>query len=117
MINALYSLFWDIRIDWSLGHLRTNGPRRLRYPFLRPTLHFPSPYLYYLAILLDGAIRFAWFFRVYPLAIAMRAELRDPKHVHDTGGLAGVDLALKVLEVLRRWMWTFFRIEREVGKP
>lgn len=80
VINAVYSLYWDVRIDWNLGYWRTvptNGPvsrtaPRLRYPFLRPVLHFPSPFAYYLAILCDAAIRFAWFFKVYPLYMALK---------------------------------------------
>ncbi|TPX60412.1 hypothetical protein PhCBS80983_g01787 [Powellomyces hirtus] len=32
--------------------------------------------------------------------------------------LVAIDIALKILEVLRRWMWVFLRVEREwVSRP
>jgi hypothetical protein len=133
ILHTVYSLYWDIVYDWNLGHVSGNyihqfmsggmgrGARNskqgLRYPFLREHLHFPSPLVYYLAMLLDAGCRFAWFFKVVPVYRILKMELATDKdlsvgHVHrPTEEFIALDLTLKLLEVFRRWVWVFFRIE------
>ncbi|KAJ3290862.1 protein-ER retention protein, partial [Borealophlyctis nickersoniae] len=102
-INSLYSLYWDIRVDWALFQPRS------RHTFLRSHLHFSRSPLYYLAMILDTLLRLTWTAKVALLYRLVRATVYQDAMPSSVG----VDVGLKVLEVLRRWMWVFFRIERE----
>ncbi|KAJ3125453.1 protein-ER retention protein [Nowakowskiella sp. JEL0407] len=130
-INSLFSIFWDIRMDWNLGNIpRPPQITAKKYPiksdfpiFLRPVLHFQHVILYYLAIILDIILRLAWIPKVallYELVeITVRSRSNNKSHVIVPNGevelpkLLVADLTLKVLEIFRRWVWVFFRIERE----
>ncbi|KAJ3229243.1 hypothetical protein HDU81_005536 [Chytriomyces hyalinus] len=92
--------------------------------FLRRTLHFRQPWIYYLAIVLNTLLRMSWIVRVAILQALLRKSFAAGArggHHHDLdvelgdlrGVLLGLDLGLKGLEVLRRWVWVFFRVERE----
>ncbi|KAJ3243288.1 hypothetical protein HDU78_000676 [Chytriomyces hyalinus] len=92
--------------------------------FLRRTLHFRQPWIYYLAIALNTLLRMSWIVRVAVLQALLRKSFAAGArggHHHDLdvelgdlrGVLLGLDLGLKGLEVLRRWVWVFFRVERE----
>ncbi|KAI8617306.1 EXS family-domain-containing protein [Chytriomyces sp. MP71] len=191
IINSVYSLYWDIWVDWQLG----NWSRRSRsgstapsisrrnsqagpsihlspissssisplpaqsilsptgtytsingdstrlsisdldapldyasstnstpFPFfLRKSLHFRLPIVYYLAIAFNMLLRMSWIVRVAILQSLLRksfaAGARGGHHADEVGNLRGVllgvDLGLKGLEILRRWVWVFFRVERE----
>ncbi|RKO92766.1 EXS family-domain-containing protein, partial [Blyttiomyces helicus] len=127
MINSLYSLYWDVYMDWHLGNrlgrrakprrseipppITTSGSSSTYPPFLRPILHFPYPSLYYLAIVLDSSMRFAWLLRLVPRHVTVRAA--GFSFAAAATAPAALDAGLKVLELLRRWMWVFFRVERE----
>ena len=54
MITTVYSLFWDIYVDWGLFR-GTKGSNRI----LRNDIMF-KPVIYYLAIFMDTALRFWW---------------------------------------------------------
>lgn len=77
-VSSVYSLIWDLKIDWGLG-------RKNR------AYYFDTKW-YYLASVLDIILRFAW--------IASRPY----EHII---------LLLQVLELFRRWVWIFFRVESE----
>ena len=58
IVNSLYSFWWDVVMDWNLSILTTpSGPGPGRWG-LRKSIHFSSPYLYYVAIGLDLLLRF-----------------------------------------------------------
>ena len=54
VINAIYTSFWDIYYDWSLGDPRA------RHPFLRKELGYKKVWWYYTAMVIDPILRFAW---------------------------------------------------------
>ncbi|KAJ3142385.1 hypothetical protein HDU90_004658 [Geranomyces variabilis] len=88
------------------------GPR---YPmFLRPTMHFRPVWLYYVAIVVDAVLRFSWVVRV-TLLWRVADSVGTVSAVGNMSGtkeaLVAIDVALKLLEIVRRWMWTFLRIE------
>lgn len=98
-INSAYSFYWDVTKDWDLT-LLTSSRRDAHYPYgLRRHRHF-SDRQYYLAILVDLVLRFTWLSRFMPGFV----WLCDTE--------VGVWL-LMFLEVARRWMWIFFRVETE----
>ena len=80
-------------MDWSL--LNYYAP----YPFLRKNLGYKYPGVYYAAMVLDPILRFNWiFYAIYSY---------DLQHSTLVSFFVGMS------EVLRRGMWTLFRVENE----
>lgn len=140
VLNSAYSYWWDIRYDWDLGHwhskyflLRDRLVLRLPsisslvqplssrkhsaseedvsqrqqelqedvvigrnvYPLPTPA----QPLLYYFALIVNLMARFAWAWRL--LLIHWGLHLDAEFSV----------FALQLIEIVRRWMWLFFRLE------
>jgi len=77
---------------------------KTKAPFgLRSTLLFPDAAMYYLAILLNFVLRFTW-------------SLKLSSHLHTIAQLEHGVFIMEALELLRRWVWVFFRIEYEAVK-
>ncbi|GAO49163.1 hypothetical protein G7K_3321-t1 [Saitoella complicata NRRL Y-17804] len=100
-LNTIYTSLWDLFMDWSL--LQPHAPHR----FLRHDLGFGKVWLYYFAIVADPIMRvLGWIF--YP---AFPAQIQHS---------ATVSFVHAIVEVFRRFMWNFFRMENEhmtnVGK-
>ncbi|KAB8302485.1 hypothetical protein EYC80_005888 [Monilinia laxa] len=94
-----------------LGHNQRLGPHPSHplikkntssYP-LRPRLYLPAQELYYIAILLDFLLRFTWSLKLSP-------------HLDHFADFESGIFLLEVLEVARRWMWIFLRVETEWGR-
>ncbi|ODQ65446.1 EXS-domain-containing protein [Nadsonia fulvescens var. elongata DSM 6958] len=100
-INSLYSFFWDVSCDWNLSLLISLiTEKRITYKGLRKTLIYKPVILYYIAIALDLCLRLTW-------------SLKLSSHwYHITDFEAGVFM-LEIMEVGRRWVWIFFKIESE----
>ncbi|KAH0542295.1 hypothetical protein FGG08_003322 [Glutinoglossum americanum] len=92
-INAIYCSIWDLLMDWSLGNPYAH------YPFLRDVLGFKHVWIYYAAMVLDPILRFNWIF------YAIFAS--DNQHS------ALLSFIVSLSEVLRRGMWSLFRMENE----
>lgn len=90
VVNSSYSLTWDLLFDWNLLK------RRAKYPFLRETLGYKPVAWYYVAVVADSILRFSWFLYIFDAA-ALSLPMR--------GWIVGF------LEITRRWMWNFFRLE------
>ena len=56
--------------------------------------------MYYTAIILDFILRMTWSLKLSP-------------HLDHWNDLEGGIFGLEVLEVARRWVWIFFRVETE----
>lgn len=94
-LNSIFTTIWDIVMDWSL--MDPSADR----PLLRKNLGFDVAWPYYLAMLVDPIIRSSWFFYIV--------------YAGQNPGMQSYILALA--EVLRRFMWCFFRVENEhIGK-
>ncbi|KAL1994604.1 hypothetical protein VTN49DRAFT_2074 [Thermomyces lanuginosus] len=104
-VNSAYSFWWDVTMDWDLtlltrSHYR-RGFRQQDYPYgLRRHRVFPRDDLYYGAIVIDLILRFTWLTR---LSVNL-----DRINSFESG-----IFLLVFLEVARRWMWIFFRVETE----
>ena len=59
--------------------------------------------MYYSAVFIDLLLRCTWSFKLSP-------------HLDHFNDLEGTIFLMEILEVLRRWMWIFFRVETEWGK-
>ncbi|KAL8688103.1 MAG: hypothetical protein Q9218_005904 [Villophora microphyllina] len=92
-VNSVYCSIWDLAMDWSLCNPYAE------HPFLRPVLGYKSPYLYYIAMIIDPLLRFNWIFYVI-----FTNELQHS---------ALLSFMISLSEVGRRAMWTLFRVENE----
>jgi hypothetical protein len=105
--NSFYSFYWDVAKDWDLTlftaitESRTaTHPSSSHTPYgLRPRLYF-SPSLYYVAIILDILLRCTWSLKLSP-------------HLDHFADFESGIFLMELLEVGRRWMWIFFRVETE----
>ncbi|TGO62232.1 hypothetical protein BCON_0021g00450 [Botryotinia convoluta] len=102
LINSLYSFYWDVTKDWDLTLLTPSSKNTASYP-LRPRLYLPTQELYYIAILFDFLLRFTWSLKLSP-------------HLDHFADFESGIFLLEVLEVARRWMWIFLRVETEWGR-
>ncbi|PWY69553.1 putative small molecule transporter [Aspergillus heteromorphus CBS 117.55] len=98
-INSAYSFYWDVTKDWDLT-LFSSARQSHEYPYgLRRHRYFTDQQ-YYMAISIDLAIRFSWLSR-YVLGFVWLSDTEFGIFV------------LMFLEVARRWMWIFLRVETE----
>lgn len=93
-INALYSSFWDILMDFSLGQTDSKNL------FLRDELSYKHyKWTYYVIMILDPILRFSWvFYAAYSSQIQQSAT---------------VSFIVSLVEIIRRFLWAFFRVENE----
>jgi hypothetical protein len=80
--------------DWSLG--------QIKYRFLGPRLMYPKHAMYYSIICLDLVLRFAWVLTLLP-----------PKSGAKFALPAYLTLVSMMLEIFRRTIWGFLRLENE----
>ncbi|KAL8961542.1 MAG: hypothetical protein Q9193_001915 [Seirophora villosa] len=81
------------------GRLTCLGNPFAEHPFLREVLGYKNPWAYYVAMILDPILRFNWIF-----------------YAIFSGGLqhsALLSFLISFTEILRRGMWTLFRVENE----
>ncbi|KAK9366167.1 EXS family-domain-containing protein [Lipomyces kononenkoae] len=102
IINSLFSFYWDVTKDWDLTMFKVASAKNSQLPHkgLRSILYFPSPYVYYAAVFLDFILRFTWSLKVSP-------------HLYFFNDQEGSVFALEIMELFRRWIWLFLRIETE----
>lgn len=103
-LNSFYSFYWDVAKDWDLS-LFSSGTERNdpEHPYgLRRHRYFWKNQLYYIAIVTDLLLRCTWSFKLSP-------------HLDHFNDLEGGIFLMEILEVFRRWMWIFFRVETECG--
>ncbi|KAJ1981815.1 protein-ER retention protein [Dimargaris cristalligena] len=87
--------------DWTYDDptsLLNTDSRTHCHPFLRPHIIFDNA-LYYAAIAINVLLRTTWTLKISP---------HLPIETLPLGGFT-----LEWLEVLRRWLWVYFRVERE----
>lgn len=108
LINSFYSFYWDVAKDWDLEFFSYlsqqqhshSSPYHTSPTLLRPKLMFHSRTIYYAAIALDFLLRFTWSLKLSP-------------HLDHFADFESGIFLLELLEVARRWMWIFFRVETE----
>lgn len=96
IISTCYTLFWDLKMDWGLLDTGAGENR-----FLREEIVYGSKGYYYFAIVEDFILRFVW-----TLTVSVGENpLFEHKEVLKT--------LLASLELFRRFVWNFFRLENE----
>jgi hypothetical protein len=100
LLNSLYSFYWDVTKDWDLT-LLTKERDSPEHPFgLRRVLLVHKPGVYYAVIALDLALRCTWMIKLSPTG----------DRISD---FESSIFLIQFLEVFRRWVWIFFRVETE----
>eukprot|EP01112_Ceratiomyxa_fruticulosa_P014910 TRINITY_DN4326_c0_g2_i1.p1 TRINITY_DN4326_c0_g2~~TRINITY_DN4326_c0_g2_i1.p1 ORF type:complete len:432 (+),score=31.95 TRINITY_DN4326_c0_g2_i1:250-1545(+) len=93
--STLYSYSWDIKMDWGL--LKPDA----KNPLLRTTLIFENKYIYYFAMIANLIMRVTWVITLSPAFFGVTLSR---------------DILISIMssvEVTRRIMWNFFRLENE----
>ncbi|KAM7491033.1 hypothetical protein LguiA_033954 [Lonicera macranthoides] len=100
-IAVIFSTYWDLVLDWGLLQ------RKSKNRWLRDKLLIPHKSVYFIAIVLNVVLRFAWLQTVLNFQVSF---------LHRETLIAIV----ASLEIIRRGIWNFFRLENEhlnnVGK-
>ncbi|KGY14478.1 hypothetical protein PABG_12664 [Paracoccidioides brasiliensis Pb03] len=99
LVNSLYTFYWDVTKDWDLTLFSSlNNLNDPDHPFgLRRHRYFHANEMYYSVIIINLLLRFTWVSQV------------SSRFYDNEGGV----FILMLLEVFRRWIWIFFRIETE----
>jgi len=98
--NSFYSFYWDVAKDWDLSLFSASRNSHLHPYGLRQRLYFPSKEIYYFAIVTDLLLRCTWSLKLSP-------------HLDHFADFESGIFLMEFLEVGRRWMWIFFRVETE----
>src|ERR1700761_6189989 len=101
-LNSFYSFYWDVTKDWDLTLFCSASERTSPdHPWgLRRHRFFHAHELYYFVIGIDFLLRCTWSFKLSP-------------HLDHFNDLEGGIFLMELLEVGRRWMWIFLRVETE----
>ncbi|XVF03484.1 hypothetical protein REPUB_Repub04eG0265200 [Reevesia pubescens] len=91
---TVYQLYWDFVKDWGLLQLNSNNP------WLRNELMLRRKFIYYFSMGLNLILRLAW------LQTVVHSSFE-----HVDYRVTGLFLA--ALEVIRRGLWNFYRLENE----
>ncbi|KAI3862449.1 hypothetical protein MKW92_005876 [Papaver armeniacum] len=98
---AIVAIYWDIVFDWGL--LQKNS----KNPWLRDKLLVPHKSVYFGIMVMDVLLRFAWLQTVLNIQVSFLHK-------------EAMVVVVACLEIFRRGVWNFFRIENEhlnnVGK-
>ncbi|KAG5895231.1 hypothetical protein JTB14_003448 [Gonioctena quinquepunctata] len=95
LFSSCYAYTWDIKLDWGLFDSKAGDNK-----FLREEIVYSSTWFYYFAIIEDLLLRFGWAFLISMTEMGYALE-------HSMVTL------LAPLEVFRRFIWNFFRLENE----
>uniref|UniRef100_A0A8C3AEN6 Xenotropic and polytropic retrovirus receptor 1 n=1 Tax=Cyclopterus lumpus TaxID=8103 RepID=A0A8C3AEN6_CYCLU len=97
VVSSCYTLVWDLKMDWGLFD-RNAGENT----FLREEIVYPQKAYYYSAIVEDVLLRFSW---------TLTVSLSTVSGLHGISDILATILA--PMEVFRRFVWNFFRLENE----
>ncbi|XP_031262390.1 phosphate transporter PHO1 homolog 3-like isoform X7 [Pistacia vera] len=101
VLAAIFGTYWDLVFDWGLLN------RHSKNRWLRDKLLVPEKSVYFIAMILNVLLRFAWIQTVVKF---------DFNFMHRNTLIA----TTACLEIIRRGIWSFFRLENEhlnnVGK-
>ncbi|RZF47136.1 hypothetical protein LSTR_LSTR005214 [Laodelphax striatellus] len=95
IVSSCFAYLWDIKMDWGLFDSKAGDNK-----FLREEIVYSSTSYYYFAVMEDFILRFGW---------VLSMSLTEMGYVHG-------DLMVSILsplEVFRRFVWNFFRLENE----
>ncbi|XP_062550648.1 solute carrier family 53 member 1 [Armigeres subalbatus] len=95
IVSSCYAYTWDIKMDWGLFDAKANDNK-----FLRDEVVYGSNWFYYFAIVEDLILRFGW---------TLSMSLIEMGYIEREIIVS----ILSPLEVFRRFIWNYFRLENE----
>ncbi|WZY97721.1 hypothetical protein YC2023_070050 [Brassica napus] len=95
VVAAIFGTYWDFVHDWGLLNQKSKNH------WLRDNLLIPQKEVYFIAMILNVLLRFAWIQTVLDFNLPFR---------HSTQTMVAV---VASLEIIRRGIWNFFRLEKE----
>lgn len=95
-VNTAFSIYWDTERDWGVPWL--GAGRMLPSPSAKWRRLYGPPSVYTAAVAANAGLRVAWAYKLSPHLRAAR----------------GASLVAALAEVLRRFLWVFFRTETEL---
>ena len=117
-INSSYSFYWDITNDWNFGFFSKFLSSKSNVKILRNKLLYNKP-VYYLAIIIDFQLRFLWFYKL----IYLTSSSSKPENINSFANFITIlfttefgNFLLEILEIFRRWVWVFLKVETEYIK-
>ena len=118
-INSSYSFYWDITNDWNFGFFSKFLSSKSNVKILRNKLLYNKP-VYYLAIIIDFQLRFLWFYKLVYLTSSSPSK---PENINSFANFITIlfttefgNFLLEILEIFRRWVWVFLKVETEYIK-
>lgn len=115
LINSSYSFYWDITNDWNFGFfikfLSSNSNSDVL--MLRSDLLY-SKSAYILAIIIDFKLRFLWIYKLMYVGTSSNSFFANFFILLFTTEVG--NFILEFLEIFRRWVWVFLKIETEYVK-
>lgn len=93
IICSIYMIYWDIVMDWGLGHFKSKNF------FLRDKLMYPKRF-YYWTLVSNFVLRFTWLINIYIRTSTLFAYQMK-------------FFIWSFLEIFRRIQWSLFRVENE----
>lgn len=121
-ISSTYSFIWDVCMDWGFGLFEPIFVQQYQdFNPLRDSnlLVYKNYIAYYGVIVIDLLLRFIWVLKIYVIKDT-EVELGLTQKVGSF--LFGYDfysfgfVVLEVLEIFRRWLWCFFKLESDLIK-
>ncbi|KAJ1744108.1 Signal transduction protein [Coemansia sp. RSA 989] len=97
IFNSCFTSLWDLLMDWGLFEGKS------KHRFLRSELKFERTWVYYVAMVMDVTLRFMWIMQISPTFFSFG------HNVHRST----LSYIAAALEVVRRFVWNFFRVENE----
>lgn len=94
LFSTFYAYYWDLKYDWGLLEKNEN------HKFLRKKICYRNPKIYYAAIIFNLIFRFSWTITIAPFILTL---IKSPL----------VPFTVGFIEIFRRCMWNFFRVEKE----
>ncbi|XP_052895260.1 xenotropic and polytropic retrovirus receptor 1 homolog isoform X3 [Anopheles moucheti] len=95
IVSSCYAYTWDIKMDWGLFDSKSSDNK-----FLRDEVVYGSNWFYYFSIVEDLILRFGW---------TLSMSLIEMGYI-DREIIVSI---LSPLEVFRRFIWNYFRLENE----
>ncbi|CAK9435536.1 uncharacterized protein LODBEIA_P02630 [Lodderomyces beijingensis] len=117
-VNSTFAFVWDVKMDWSLPLFNKLFNPREKFRVLRSHTVYPDV-VYDLAVCIDFFLRYIWVLKLFIINEGLTQEGQFKiLHVFSTF-LFGYDVysfgyvVIEVLEIFRRWMWCFIKLESD----
>ena len=106
VVTTLYMYYWDLFQDWSIFESEGGDEGKRSCCQLRETRMYSRQWLYYFAALVDLFLRFFWISTILPAVGAVNNPISVIR-------LEWVGSVAPGLELMRRTIWSFVRLENE----